>query len=640
MIEEDKKEKEYNKSPVNNKNYRVLLYLTLLFGFVFRLINVNTRELLGDPPHFAIQAINFLNSGLLVIWDQSGYLWYAFTNIFYNVFGITQFATRFSSLLFGTLIILAIYLFVGEFSGNKKIALISSMIYAFAPGIIWQVADEHDISALFFIIMAFYYLIYGLNRNSKNYLLLSSLIFGVAAMWKAYVAILLVPYLGMIWYYNHTKRFQIKDKWKTIIYMLLIIGLLVSPTFVYNYSNYKHNQVVDFIFANFLGIKNEKITGLYGWTSAQEINEEKGLMNSFTKMFISSGGGKPPIIVPAIKSLFSTGNLLVIMILIGSAFMFLKRKDKFAKDYLIFFGLYFIIPFLVISSGNYLSKHLVQFTILSIPLTAYFIADIYDKIKTKFKLNNEKIFSKKLVYLYLAIAVLFVFFVLLSRVTPEYNSFLSSNPAGKFIEYKNANIPKEALIIYDDRIYNSEAGWLFNDRYYFSVNLLEEFNKYNSASTSRKNIPTYLVECAIDDCGWGTIGSNPVLNDSMEAFFGSLEGQYIKQVKTIPAKVSGVNYYNPLISGEVDRSLYFRIYKTNLDADINILKQIKDQHNYFLYPTGYVNRQDALFQNFIYTPEGFFEKTINKLAWMVFYINIILSFLIIILLFWELYLHI
>ena len=63
-----------------------LLGLTFLFGFIFRLINVYTKVLLGDPPHLTLQAKNFLDSGLLIVWDQSAYLWYAATDIFYKIF--------------------------------------------------------------------------------------------------------------------------------------------------------------------------------------------------------------------------------------------------------------------------------------------------------------------------------------------------------------------------------------------------------------------------------------------------------------------------------------------------------------------------------------------------------------------------
>ena len=106
------------------KKIKIILILTVFFGFVFRVINAKTRVVLGDPAHFVVNAVNFLNSGLLVTWDQTAFLWYAFTDIFYKFFGITQFASRFSSVLFGTLTILAIYLFVKEFSESRRIEVL------------------------------------------------------------------------------------------------------------------------------------------------------------------------------------------------------------------------------------------------------------------------------------------------------------------------------------------------------------------------------------------------------------------------------------------------------------------------------------------------------------------------------------
>ena len=47
------------------KRIEALLLIAVFFGFILRLINVNTKILLGDPPHFAIEAINFFDSGLL-----------------------------------------------------------------------------------------------------------------------------------------------------------------------------------------------------------------------------------------------------------------------------------------------------------------------------------------------------------------------------------------------------------------------------------------------------------------------------------------------------------------------------------------------------------------------------------------------
>lgn len=625
------------------KTHNILLVLTVIFGFIFRLINVNTRIVLGDPPHFLVQAINFFHSGLLVVWDQSNYLWYAFTSIFYNLFGITQFASRFSSLLFGTLSILAVYLFVLEFSNRKRLALICAMIYAFAPGFIWQTADEIDISAIFFIILAFYTLIVGLKRQSKWYLVFSAVFFGVSAMWKAYVAILLVPYLGFIWYYHRTKRFDAKKNWKFIALLLAIILILVTPTFVYNYSNYKHNKVVDFLFATFLKIKNDKIYALYGWTAGQEVYDKGGIGNMLYRLFIkgnlNSTTDNHSIFYRGFESLYSNGHILLFLAIIGIIFMCFKRKDIFAKDYLVFFGLYFVIPFTMIIYGNFLSKHLVQFDVFALPIIAYLIDEIYIYVSAKSeKLNKLK--SKPYVfYIAYAAIILFVFFVLLSRVTQEHQAFLSSNPDRAFINYKLSNIPEDSLIIYDDRIYNSLAGWLFNDRYYIPTSFLQDFLSINANSTNRQTVPVYLVECAIDDCGWGSISSNQQLNKSMDGFFASLQNQSIPLVYTVKSKVSNVNYYNPLISSHVEQPDYFRIYRAQMDVDLNLARQVKMQYEYFLYPTGYLNKNSQTFKNFIYTPSGFFEESANSFAWFIFYLNIFLSFMAIIFILYEIYLR-
>jgi hypothetical protein len=65
-------------------------------------------------------------------------------------------------------------------------------------------------------------------------------------MWKAYVPLNIIAYLGFMIYYHYTKRYDLKKNWKVLIYIPIIIFLLVSPTLIYNYSNYKHNNDIVF----------------------------------------------------------------------------------------------------------------------------------------------------------------------------------------------------------------------------------------------------------------------------------------------------------------------------------------------------------------------------------------------------------
>jgi hypothetical protein len=556
-----------------SKDPRKWLILIVILGFIFRLINVKNHVVFGDPPHFCVNAINFLDSGLLVTWDQSVFLWHALTDIFYKIFGITQFACRFSSLLFGTLTIIAIYLLAKEFSGNKKIALISALIYAFSQAFIFHTAGEQDISVLFFIIMTFYFLIKGLNQKSKFYFLFSAVFFGVACMWKAYVPILIVPYFGMIAYYAYKKRFNLKKDYRLVIYALLIIFLLCMPTLAYNFLNFKHNGVPTFFFVKVLGGEDtEIIRNLYGWISSGELyNDSKSLFE-----FIIEGFKKA-------NSLFIHSYLLWGLLFLSICWILIKKNPTyFEKDYLVFFLLYFIVPYIIIINGNSMAKHHFQFLVIGIPLISNLIFDFSKRF------NFDKLIKRK--FLIFVLIILFLeFFIVLSFPFRGSDLFFLSNPEGVFLDYKAENIPENSLIIYDERIYNSLAAWLFNDRYHISTVNFGQFNEYNQKSLNKQNVPVFIVECGIGECGWA---SNPSLDNFSENFFSNVRNNSIPEVlriKELP-RVPQVKYYNPLISKEPEKRDYFKIYKTQMPVDLNLAHQFKQQSQSFMYPLGYENK--------------------------------------------------
>ena len=64
-----------------------------------------------------------------------------------------------------------------------------------------------------------------------------------------------------------------------------------------------------------------------------------------------------------------------------------------------------------------------------------------------------------------------------------------------------------------------------------------------------------------------------------------------------------------------------------MEIDLQLAQQVKNQYEYFLYPSGYANKGLSIFKQFTYIPEGAFEKLLNTLGWTIFYINIIISFI-------------
>ncbi len=617
----------------SNDERKWLLFITF-FGFLFRLINVNTRILTGDPAHFITNAINFIKSGIFVTWDQSAFLWYALTDIFYHIFGITQFASRFSSLLFGTLTIIAIYLFAKEFSGSKRIGFISAIIYAFAPAFIFNAADEHDISVLFFVIMAFYFLIRGLKSNSNKYILISAGVLGIACMWKIYVPILGIAYFGMIAYYHLVGKWNIQKNLKVIGLIFLILTLVCSPLLVYNYLNYQENGVTTFFFVKFFpSLHNEKIDQLYGWVSSGELYTNK---TNLYELFVdgstnaATGFKKSPMIINGlVNSVYPNGPILWFIIILGIILALANFKQTFPREYLIFFSLYFFVPFTFLITANNMTKHYVQFLAFAIPFAAYLINYLIVYFESK---NIVKINILKDKMLYILLAIVFIQFFLVSSLSFNNSLLYQGNPEKGLIDYKLANIPQNSLIIYDDRIYNSLTAWLFNGRNAIPVSSLEQFMSYNEKSPNKKLVPLYLVECGIDQCAWAT---NPAMNSSIEMFFASARNQSIPKVASFKEQVVG-DYYNPLFSKKVDSSDYYIVYKTDLMVDLDLAKQVSIQQSAFLYPVGYENKADPIFKNFVYTPLGGFDILLNSGARLMFYIDILASFLIILLLFYEL----
>src|SRR3989344_638609 len=89
---------------------KLYVFLAFIFGLILRIISAINTRVSADDMHFSVHAINFLNSGKLVVYDQSASLWYYLTDIFYNLFGIGQIGSRLSAVLFGSFSIILIYL--------------------------------------------------------------------------------------------------------------------------------------------------------------------------------------------------------------------------------------------------------------------------------------------------------------------------------------------------------------------------------------------------------------------------------------------------------------------------------------------------------------------------------------------------
>jgi len=142
------------------------------------------------------------------------------------IFGLTEFATRFPAALFGSMIVLAVFVFTYSLLKSKKISILSAILVAIAP---WSVglsrASAEVVVSLFFILLGFALFFQSVRNKKIIYLLISAVMLSVS------------------FFFYHTPRVFVPG-------ILIIFILMFFPT-IKNYpKNFKIAVISSFIFVS------------------------------------------------------------------------------------------------------------------------------------------------------------------------------------------------------------------------------------------------------------------------------------------------------------------------------------------------------------------------------------------------------
>lgn len=569
-----------------------LLLITLL-GFALRVISAINLGVNADDMHFAPGAIGFLGSGKLEYWDQSSGLWFLLTDLFFKIFGITQLGSRFSAVLFGTLLIPLMFLVTKELFKNNKTAFIAAILVAVSPFHNTSMMAEMDITAMFFVVFSVYLFIKASNENYNwKILILSGILMGLGIYTKVY-PLLFIPSLLIYAVYDNHKHKRIKNKIliKKIFIFLLAIFIFCIPALAHNYLLYSETGLMDHRFTGVFGSK--EAIAQYSWVAG---NDKKW---SFQETFLGryqNGSYVIPGILTAIKYVFFRDMFIITLGLLG--LFFIKRKEKIL--------IFLLISFMLVYMSNMmlLPKH---FIFLSIFLT-FPAAAILEKFSSKIKL--------RLRYLILII-------ILFSLIYAGFN-FSGPNPyytseIQKMMAFKENKIPADSLIITDSRIYRGQVTWMFNDRHYLEVSYFNQLMSIQNQSSNKVLTDVYYIECSIDDCGWGTIGNQPELNSSMEQFTMSFKNnsKQVAVIKSLDRTNNGV--YLPFMKGKEQN--YFTVYKTQMYLIPGSMGAADSTHIWWMYPLGYNTNISSIWD------EIESSSLLYRLAYMIRTLAIFLAFL-------------
>ena len=275
------------------KNIFILLLIIALGGFLrlYRLadfpVQLNHDEIsqLYDAISIAQTGKDIYGNFLPTIFPsvndfKSPFYTYA-TTLTYFILGNHEWIIRIPGALFGILIIAASYLFILRLLRSSRLALLSSFVISVSPSeIFFSRKSFENIAGIFFMLIAFYFLLTYLKKEKKIRFLYLALTFTAAGMYTYFSHVVIIPLLLLIFILIFRKGFLPIKKyifaisfWVLLIIPLLLI-IMLNPGSRYrsktvfitqdpnlgqeiSYGN-KYKAIVDFTFNRYLDQFNPK----------------------------------------------------------------------------------------------------------------------------------------------------------------------------------------------------------------------------------------------------------------------------------------------------------------------------------------------------------------------------------------------
>ena len=555
----------------------------VFLGAILRFLMARNVSALGDEMIHGPHAIGFLHSGLISTILHCP-LWFYLTDIVFKFLGVTMFSTRFLSFFYGTLSIVVVYLISSKIF-NKKVGLISAFLLAASAFTLRYTLIEMDLPALFFLLLAIYFFIVSMEKNKFPFL--AAVCIGIAALIKT-LSLFFVPGFLIAFFIFNKNKSSIKKNIKHILIFGLIITLFFSPIFAHNYLWYKDKGQVDTYFAQYFFPEMREVY-------ASQAGYDSGFLFS---EFLNGAKTLP-------KEIFQQDPFIVFFGILGLILSFsIKEKRKYLYFLLSFqfSGLIFLL----------LSNHLATHYTTMIPLFCIFGGFSINKFSKKLKNIN----SKKVLAITLLIILIFPIYSLFPYLT-------SQSGLSKMRDY-TSNMDKNSIVVADARIYRGRIAWLFHDFHYLEASYLQNILLTNQ-NLPGQDVPTkmYFIECVHDDCGWGP-SKALVINESSEELVKIFSSQ------TQPEKIiyGGGGYV------EKKGEQWFNIYSITTPLKPEIFDIVDSTHSWFYYPVNYLPKEQ-IFDN--YEVYGLLDNLTYKFAWLVIICSVILSILLPIYLFIELF---
>lgn len=156
------------------------------------------------------------------------------TAITYEVFGVNNYTSRVWSAIFGSGLILLVYL-IARLSMNRPGALLVAVFMGTIPIFtFYSRQGQLDVPFLFFFTASIYLWILFLERNEPSWLILSGVAFGMSLASKSLSGILAIPVIIVVSsVYKQTMSYERTKFWLAYLLYAITGVLIVLPWYVY-----------------------------------------------------------------------------------------------------------------------------------------------------------------------------------------------------------------------------------------------------------------------------------------------------------------------------------------------------------------------------------------------------------------------
>ncbi len=578
---------------------RKWLLLILIIGIVLRFFVASNATPVADEVVHGTHAMGISSLRPLSTVTQCP-LWFYLTDFAYNLFGISLFSARFLSFLFGSLSIILIYM-ITKLITDKKTALIAAFLLAVSTFHIGWLTVYMDEAMMFFILFAIYYFIKTYQEKGEISIL-SAVFLGIGIQIKIITfvfSVIFCLFILIILYNNYRKdRKLLRKNFKKAVIFALILLVSCLPLFAYNYFLYQSKGIVDLPFSLYFDINKEFYQG-------PGLAHENGfVLSSF-----------PSTIYLIITAFFiRTDPILFFLAVLGIPLFYFEYKNR--KIVFSFLATIFLFAFFFIAASVVLPNHYTSFSPFFAILGALFISYISKK--------TEKYISPNRL-----IKIVCIIMLILS-VYQLYGAISSKSAYDKMRNFAVEEISNVDLVVVDGRIYRGSIAWMFNDKHYIESSIFSQLYTPPEPSGKMVIVKTWFVECAPDDCGWGTISQQADFNKSTEEMFA-----IFKNGSTLQKEILGGGDLKGIKGGEAIGELYFRVYAGNIQLDAAALPLVDQTHQIFFYPLRRNLNPQAAFDYYIV--QGTWNQVLNVLAYAVLYFYIVTALVSILFVFYVLF---